>query len=384
LRHKANDPTLYIYCGSSAEGQSATYDVASFRKTVSWSSIASNAKIVLGGTNVTSNTSMVNAPGTIYFAKYWEEDLGESECLQLANWCHETITFAVSDFDGAAQHSAINGTLTAKVVLHALTATQMGTVAEPQIDRGTNLTIGWDPSTVRDFYNNRIYLGFPTDLQSVLIPISVAHRKANYDTNDNGYKIATSGTSVSEDYVFAPSCVELGETTGTHSIEAAGAFSWFSGSQISVKQYNGGFVDVSGNANYTNLRFPYRANELNRTITIYTGYPSTGSSFYNWMQTNIGVGSLHSGDILIPENSSVAYIYVEAGDVSNGAPLTTSTESFLANTIGGWVESVDWWTRSVPNQSYASGASKFIYVSTLGSLVADSNKNHTPVYSIAV
>ena len=384
LRHKANDPTLYIYCGSSAEGQSATYDVASFRKTVSWSSIASNAKIVLGGTNVTSNTSMVNAPGTIYFAKYWEEDLGESECLQLANWCHETITFAVSDFDGAAQHSAINGTLTAKVVLHALTATQMGTVAEPQIDRGTNLTIGWDPSTVRDFYNNRIYLGFPTDLQSVLIPISVAHRKANYDTNDNGYKIATSGTSVSEDYVFAPSCVELGETTGTHSIEAAGAFSWFSGSQISVKQYNGGFVDVSGNANYTNLRFPYRANELNRTITIYTGYPSTGSSFYTWMQSNIGVGSLHSGDILIPENSSVAYIYVEAGDVSNGAPLTTSTESFLANTIGGWVESVDWWTRSVPNQSYASGASKFIYVSTLGSLVADSNKNHTPVYSIAV
>jgi len=84
--------------------------------------------------------------------------------MQLASWCHETIHFAVSDYNGATAHSAINSTLNASVVLHALNESQMGTITEPKISRAdapNNPTIGWQPSTVRDFYNNRIYNGLP-------------------------------------------------------------------------------------------------------------------------------------------------------------------------------------------------------------------------------
>ena len=137
----------------------------------------------------------MNAKGTLYSVKYWEEDLGEGECLQLASWCHEIIPFAVSDFNGADIHSAINDTLTATLILHGLSASEMGNIAESQLTRGTS-TIGWDPSTVRSFYNNRIYYGLPISLQSIMSTSSIAHKKANWDSDSGSWIIAPSGTSV--------------------------------------------------------------------------------------------------------------------------------------------------------------------------------------------
>ena len=387
LRHRAGENILYIYCGSDNTGLANSFTSSNFRKTISWSAIASDAKIVLGGTNISNDNSIMNANGTLYSVKYWEEDLGEGECLQLANWCHETINFAVSDFDGLAQaqHSAINGSLTSKVVLHALNASEMGTIAEPVIDR-TNTSVGWDPSAVRTFYNSRIYQAFPTLLQSVMLPVNVPHRKANFDSQQGGYVIASSGTSITQDYVFAPTSIEAGATGATadnHSVEALRAFPWYSSTQMKVKQYSDGvFEDATGNANYTNIRFPYRPNALNRSVTIYAGYPSIGSSFYTWAEQNSI--TLVPGDILIPANSDVAYIYVSAEDVQRGAPLTSSTASYLSNTRGGWIESTGWWTRSVPDSSSSPNANKFIWVNALGALTTGNTREYGLAYSIAL
>jgi len=95
LRHRAGENILYIYCGADNTGLATTYSSSNFRKSITWSSINSDAKIVLGGTNISNDSSIMNATGTLYSVKYWEEDLGEGECLQLANWCHETMNFAV-------------------------------------------------------------------------------------------------------------------------------------------------------------------------------------------------------------------------------------------------------------------------------------------------
>lgn len=387
IRHIAGDPLLYIYTGTNNSGLVDTFASNTFRKTIQWSANISNAKIVLGGINL-NDASIMNATGVLYSVKYWEEDLGEGECLQLANWCHETINFAVSDYRENEIHSAINTTLTSSLVLHALNASEMGTITEPQLDFTERPPIGWDPSTVRTFYNNRIYQALPTLLQSIIIPPPIIpHRKAYWD-GDGGYVIANSGTSTTRDYVFAPSCVEVGIGSGTHGVEATGSFAWCNSSQMKVMAYsNGSFSQAAGNVDYTNLRFPYRMNELNQTVTIYTNYPSTGSSFYQWAINNSIV--LRSGDILIPagENQS-AYIYVTAADVNKGAPIITNNSglSYLSNTSGGWIESTGWWTRSVPDGFSNRQTAKLMYLTNLGSITTNGGTTKTQgiVYSIAL
>jgi len=40
--------------------------------------------------------------GTIYWAKYWNEDLGLGECKKLAMWPHEKMTYLLTHLDTAA------------------------------------------------------------------------------------------------------------------------------------------------------------------------------------------------------------------------------------------------------------------------------------------
>ena len=375
---------LYIYTGSDSGGLKTTYSRDAFKTTLTWSAIGSNAKIVIGGIN-TSDTSVANATGTLYSVKYWNEDLGEGECLQLASWCHENMTFAIADYTEADVHSSKNETLTSTLVLHTLNASQMGTVTEPAYSAAR---IGWDPSTVRDFYNNRIYNGFPTLLQSIMAPVSITHRKAYRDTNEGRYVIENTGSNTTQDYVFAPSRIEVGGYNANYTIEASGQFSWCSGSQMKVMYYNNNNLqEVAGNINYTNLRFPYCYNRLNNTdVTIYINYPQEGRSFYEWADEHI-TGGLKIGDILIPQDSSVAYIYVPSTEINKGAPVTTDNYTCLSNTIGGWITSTGWWTRSVIASAYQSTIAKFIYVTNSGAVVGDEGgriNTHGLVYSIGL
>ena len=380
LRHRANESLLYIYCGSDAQGLIGTYSAAAFRKSITNSAISSGAKIVLGGMNNKTALQM-NALGTLYSVKYWEEDLGESECLQLASWCHETINFKLADFEGNSNSSSRNATLQKNLVLHTTNASSMGTISEAQIVRG-NESIGWHDSTIHDFYNTRIYQAFPIDLQSILTPAPVPYKKAYYQSS--GYQIGQD-MDIANDYVFAPSCIELGlqneAVVASHSIEASGAFGW--NNTIKVKQYtNGVFEDGTSDAKYANIRFPYTPNKLNATVTAYIDYPSIGSSFYEWAAQNSV--PLSPGDILIPSNSSVAYIYVSPTDIEAGAPVITNTDGIFSGTIGGWIESVRWTTRSVTDSSASPSANKFYYIQPTGDIVTGNEKTVGLVYSIAL
>jgi hypothetical protein len=383
LRHAAGDPLLYIYCGADNTGLITEYSNNSFRRTAEWSGITSDAKIVLGGTNI-NNASMMNATGTIYSIKYWEEDLGEGECVQLANWCHETMYFAVSDYQeaGSASHSAINNTMNPSFVLHTLNASEMGTITEASINRGE--VIGWVPSTVHTFYNSRLYQALPVALQSIISKVDVPYNKATW--NGEQY-IINSGAFTEKDYVFAPSCIEVGTdstTASNHSIEASGSFDWNNLGGLRVRTYNNGtFIDGSMINAYANLRFPYYYNTLNTERTVYTNYPSTGSSFYA-RATELSI-TLRTGDILIPSDSTVAYMYVEAADINRGAPVVTNPDGFLIAARGGWIESTGWWTRSVPNSIYpGTNTSRFLFLDDLGVLKDGNARTHGIVYSIGL
>jgi hypothetical protein len=45
---------------------------------------------------------------SIHWAKYWDSDLGHNECVHLASWPHETITFALEDYSNDGDQDIIN------------------------------------------------------------------------------------------------------------------------------------------------------------------------------------------------------------------------------------------------------------------------------------
>jgi len=110
LRHPKGDPKLYIYSGLNA-GTSITNDFpleAPFDTSITRngsSEFNSGAVLNIGqlignGESIQSTDDIGNkwtrAVGTIYWAKYWEADLGIGECKRLAMWPHEKLTLAIA------------------------------------------------------------------------------------------------------------------------------------------------------------------------------------------------------------------------------------------------------------------------------------------------
>lgn len=385
LRHRASEPSiLYVYSGANSTGMIVNYSANAFRKTLQGSANAANANIILGGIN-SSSSSSVNARGTIYSVKYWEEDLGEGECVQLANWCHETMNFAVQDTSNFDVHSALPIQNTS-LVLHTLNASQMGIITDELIDQTTETTVGWDPSNIRTLYNGRLYQAFPIALQSIMTPVAIKHVKANRDTN--GYTMSNND-STTLDYIFAPSYRETGITgdLGNYSLESSGMFTWYG---MRIMQYsNGSFIDQGATSKaYINLRFPYSTIAINSNTKVYVGYPSTNNSFEAYATTQ-SLG-LRTGDILIPDDDSAAYIYISGNDVINGAPFVLNGPSYLTTSSGAWIQSTSWWTRSIStngaNGGYISGRNRtrLTSINEKGNARGDNYRENGIVYSIAL
>jgi len=80
-------------------------DADGFVQTLTWNNISTNAQLVFGDLSATptgSNT-VVGASGKIFWAKYWDHDIGAGECRMLAAWPHETMTFGVEDYAEMAE-----------------------------------------------------------------------------------------------------------------------------------------------------------------------------------------------------------------------------------------------------------------------------------------
>jgi hypothetical protein len=93
LRHAQNDEYLYIYSGirfrsggglnsNSSQEVFDSIEADGFVQTLSWSNISTDAKLVLGAlsTNTISSNEITNAYGKIFWAKYWNYDVGAGEC----------------------------------------------------------------------------------------------------------------------------------------------------------------------------------------------------------------------------------------------------------------------------------------------------------------
>lgn len=126
LRHPANSSILYVYSGLNDDVTTPSQVTVT---PLTWNNYNSEAYLCLGrlmtGTvdaEDSTPSSVANGKGTIFWAKYWNEDLGQGECKRIASWPHEQVTFAISALsaDRTGTRVSKTETVTPSIYLSAL------------------------------------------------------------------------------------------------------------------------------------------------------------------------------------------------------------------------------------------------------------------------
>lgn len=260
IRKKLGDPNLYVYASNKM-------DNAIIETVITNTLTTTNSAPLAFGANVQSDGFVdMYAKGTIYWAKLWKSDLGQTICRNLVSWTRETITMQAA---GNAEHTfrlfkrADNDRYSNCVFLmkNLLDRTQkMNT-------EGTN-SGGWAKTLMRTWLNARVYNGLPDQWK-----LLVQQVKVTSSIGSQSYDLSTSN-----DYIWLPSCKEVGfnTTTSPYAGESDATINYFTSDQSRIKKLNNG----TGNANYWWLRSPNIGSSTYFSLVYASGiyYPSGANS----------------------------------------------------------------------------------------------------------
>mgnify|MGYP007013883135 CR=1 FL=1 len=109
LSHNANEPNKLRVSYVLPENNGSSYGSYVTNTILTWNNnTLIDTPIILGGNYSSSTTTIENEPtarkpakGIIYWAKFWNADLGESNCSNLAAWTHESVPFFITGYNGA-------------------------------------------------------------------------------------------------------------------------------------------------------------------------------------------------------------------------------------------------------------------------------------------
>lgn len=447
LRHPANSPILYIYSGyetsSSGTSQTGMSGVNSsssitseiLETAITWSApTSSNPPNLYFGhiydsrnnnlsssTITTFNNNLVQATGKIYNAVYWDEDLGKGECKRLAAWPHETITYAISAY---RQNSSQGGPLPTSTVqspsigLTTMTASSYGQLAMSNQAGNTGWSLPSSPLP-RALSNNRVLLGLPTTLQSILHkpPVKSYSVVTSEDQFGSISMIKNNYVDSTNDYIYFPSYSSYDVTNNTYATyyeETSPIFSfengnnlyysWLQDSNVTLYKTSGTnasqWIRPEGEPRfyYLNMRFPFKA--IGRMITVFkedisSRIPYQTTTIYQAITGTNEALTLKSGDIFV-DSGNAAYMFITSEDMialnANIEPGREFEAKSGSNTIGGWIKAKEYWLRSVfiPADSMGWGGSQtnFLSVNTvgqteLGSLQSNSDPRSL-IYSFSI
>ena len=381
IRHEPNTNYLNIYSGIKAEsGIILSLTDNNFQQRITWSNNEANAPLCFGHftTNTVSESRIIPGIGTtIYWAKYWDEDLGKDECIRLAAWPHEELTFALEDYTADNGNTTeILKTSSKNMIFSALQLSQYTNACylPNSIASGTGITYGFEltSGSINTLYkqiaNERFYLGLPIEIQSIIQVTAgkTSRVEIQKPVSGNAY-YQYDRTEDTYDLAFIPTYIESGgSTTGYQDNEAYAPFTWYKSTNTTVFTYNNSFDFTTStlNQNYMNLRFLGVPIKTGGNI-IYDNYNGTNTA-YSVIQTQ--EHNINNGDILILVTTNeetiirTAYIYVNAEGVAKGAPIVRPEVNAIldCNGNGGWVKAGSWWTRTLmgitPEQAQESSA----------------------------
>lgn len=352
---KENPNQLNVYYTVPNEIMPSLYGTTSTVATLTYTTGSFDAPLMLGGNydytgnslDIEISNNRAPAAGVVYWAKYWDADLGGFNCNKLAAWPHEKLHFYMSGYDSATTESSkllLNGT--------KLSFTAAETLGDRRFNASsityTEDYAGWSSSTLATFYNNRIYAAFPAEYQSVMLFASI-DSNTNYVSNLNIRTVITGNY-----YLFPPAQREVTQI-GTDSNlsaslkrEANSPWPWLSTTTLG----NTGMIYEISSTIGTALErktsasniypFLYRFSNyyLNPNTKIFnTGNTNPYNSNRAWTVTNTGTTvKLAPGDIWI-KNDAV-YVYVSQEDLEKGIIID------VAESEGGWKLAETWQLRT--------------------------------------
>lgn len=375
IRHQANSNKLYVYSGTNEAGLLNNIKSNTFERSIQHSLNAFSNPLYFGhymqvSNQVQNTTTRPGVGARIYWAKYWNDDLGKDTCTHIASWPHETIRFTLEDYTNDNNPDSLN--TTARNMLFS--ALQLSRYGGPQYEyydysvyhtsnqTGTQVCWGREldynkNSLYKTIANERFFQGLPNEIQSIIekTPGKAVFAELYRTTNGQNYYYKISNVDTI-DFAFIPSYIEVGgiDVEGVYSEEAYRPSNSKSASNCIVYNYANGFdySNPTTSSDYMNLRFfgkPLKIGQ--KSNVIYDNYTET-TPVYNAITQN--GREIHSGDICICtttiDNSSItnAYIYVTDEEINAGAPaIKADSDTLLYCSTGGWIQANSWWTRSV-------------------------------------
>ena len=378
-----NTGTLHIYSGYTAN---TTVTDISLPMEVSytsldWSNIKPDNKLLFG--RVADNDSAgnyssiinnsVDGLGTIFWSKYWDYDLGEGACMELASWPHEEITYAITKLNNAATSSNSSA-----IFLTAMEASAHGLIYQPvstSSPQGWGRPINNGGTVAHEICQNRVFAGLPTILQSMIAKQRVDYRTVSATDGLYGtsYTYDTNNSTV-YDYIYLQSSANLAATSGEYEdlkredSDNIYMYPWVTSDSITVydnyisssRRWSITSTNTSSDKlRYFNFRFPYqaitagnirvfKADTLGNTATIVEAINNNTS----------GLPGLKTGDIFLDTSgeSPQAYIFVDTETIVKYGVQYKAYEGIfnVKDDSGAWVPAVRYNTRSMVTGSTTS------------------------------
>ncbi len=196
IRHTKGSNNVVIYASNISD--TTTYTPK--KMTTTWTgSYTANATLSFGAKFAVDGTISNKAEGSIYWAKLWEDDLGDSTANMIAIWPRETYMFAVAGRDIDDFHlyeKADQDGYYAGIVFYMRNCLSTYIPATNQSSGYSNILY---PNTfIHPYLNNRIIKAMPAKWRNAMTQVKIPYLNAARDS-----LLSTNG------YLFAPSYREI-------------------------------------------------------------------------------------------------------------------------------------------------------------------------------
>ena len=259
IRRQKGDAALHVYC-SNKNGGAVSYTG------LTQSSDPTHIAPLCFGAQLASDGYMDSyGKGSVYWAKLWDGDLGDTVCRQLCAWPRQAVTMKAAGTTERAFRSfvRVDNDHYPNLTLH-----MKDLLEETHQMNSSNTNVGgWKACAMRTWLNNRIFKALPVEWQQMVLLVKV-HSSA-------GNKLSTLVDPPAEDKIWIPCMKEVNQqvSTSPYSLEGEAPFTIYTNDASRVKKLNNGL----GAASTWWLRSPHTGSATN-FYNITTSGSSNGTS----------------------------------------------------------------------------------------------------------
>lgn len=196
IRHIKGENNLHVYSSSTAS------DSIVYTNFTATSALTHDRPLVFGCYLNNGDVASLYSAGTVYWAKLWNVDLGDSICRDLAAWPHETMPFkacynAEDEFGNQTAKTYTLSDGSYKNSSMTFIASNVLPIAK-QFD-ASSTTGGYAASDIKVYLDDRIYAAMPIQWKQLLKEVIVSSTAGNKSTSIVGANC----------HIFIPSVAEV-------------------------------------------------------------------------------------------------------------------------------------------------------------------------------